>query len=88
MSTTDLAAAPAVAANIEAEFERTGLTNDEVARRLEVPERNVRRWRKGETTPRWNMLVRLAEVFDRLPHWFYVPRDADGQPIADTADAA
>lgn len=88
MSTTDLTAAPAVAANLEAEFERTRKTNEEVARLLSTPERNVRRWRKGESTPRWETLVRLAKVFDRHPHWFYVPRDPDGQPIADDSAAA
>lgn len=36
---------------LDAEIARRGWTNEHTARLLDVPERQVRRWRKGEVQP-------------------------------------
>jgi transcriptional regulator with XRE-family HTH domain len=61
---------------LNAEIDRLSLTNDEVAQALQIPERSLRRWRKGETAPRRRTARRLAEYFDREPSWFYDPEAA------------
>lgn len=63
---------PPVDVNLDAEIARLELTNDAVARYLEVPERQVRRWRNGETTPSWAVVVAFARLFEREPAWFYI----------------
>jgi transcriptional regulator with XRE-family HTH domain len=56
---------------LNAEIDRLVLTNDELARALHVPERSLRRWRRGEATPRRSTVRRIATYFDRDPAWFY-----------------
>ena len=46
------------------------LTNEEAATLLGVPERTLRRWRAGDSTPQRAAIRRIAEVFDREPLWF------------------
>lgn len=79
---------PPVAGNLDSEFRRVSLTNDEAARTLEVPERAIRRWRKGVVTPSWRNLCRLAVLFGREPGWFYVDRvdeNDDPEPAPEAA---
>lgn len=82
MSGTKFPDEPPIAANLRAELARTRLTIDEVARQLEVSERQVRRWRNGETTPSWPSLCGLARVFDRDPSFFYAANAAEPQEAA------
>lgn len=49
------------------------LTQADLARELGVPERTVNRWKLGHAQPYRTNARRLAEVFDRDPHWFYEP---------------
>jgi transcriptional regulator with XRE-family HTH domain len=51
------------------------ITQAELARALEVPERTVTRWRYGRSQPRRANVRRLAEVLNRDPHWFYETED-------------
>lgn len=51
------------AKRLEAEITRRGWTNDEAARALGVPERQVRRWRKGSNQPSRNSLRALTKFF-------------------------
>ncbi len=81
-------ATPPVAANLNAEFERVGLTNEFVARHVGVSERTLRRWRKGRI-PAWHDLLKVADVFGREAHWFYIERDeADLARIAACQEVA
>ena len=61
-----------VAEHFIREIERTGMTNQEVARALNVSERQVTRWRGGQE-PRYAVVVRMAKVFERPVAWFYDP---------------
>lgn len=56
---------------LNAEIDRVVMTNDELARALGIPERSIRRWRKGAATPRRRTGRRLAEFFEREPNFFY-----------------
>lgn len=60
-----------VASNIRVAMESAEVTSAELARLLGDHERQVRRWRNGETVPTFGNLVKLAAVLDREPGWFY-----------------
>lgn len=70
-----MAAKPPVGRNLSAEMARLNLTNEAAARLADVPERQIRRWRKEETAPSWEQVLKLAEAFGRSPSWFYVEHD-------------
>jgi transcriptional regulator with XRE-family HTH domain len=69
-----------VAANIRQAMADQDLTAAELARRLDDHERQIRRWRNGEVTPKLDSLARLAMELDRDPSWFYM--DHGGQVAA------
>ena len=48
----------------------------ELARRLEVGERQISRWRDGVTYPRPDQMVRISAEFDVDPGWFYTDHEA------------
>lgn len=72
-----------LAANINAELARLGITAAELARRMHVGEKSVCRWRAANRgMPLYEHLHRLAEVCGRESfHWFVTDhadeRDAD-----------
>jgi hypothetical protein len=67
-----------LSANVDAEIRRLGLTNLQVARTVDVPERIVRRWRKADdSNPSWPNLVKFAELCGRDPAWFYVDHEQE-----------
>lgn len=75
MSSPPSRALTPIAANLRAELARTGLSAAEVARRLGVHERLVRRWRNaGESDPSWANMLELAALFGRDAGWFYKQR--------------
>lgn len=71
---------PPVATNLNAAIERFNatvelpaerLTNERIARELDLTERTVRRWRKGDAVPRWEDLGRLAALLGCSAYDFY-----------------
>lgn len=60
-----------LATNIREAMAQEGLTTAELARRLEDHERQVRRWRNGETVPTFENVTKLAFELNRDPGWFY-----------------
>lgn len=73
-----------VASNIRAAMEEEGLTTAALAQRLEDHERQVTRWRTGETVPTFENLTKLAFELGREPGWFYL----DHSPAEDSERAA
>lgn len=65
-----------VATNIRQAMADQDLTAAELARRLDDHERQIRRWRNGEVTPKLDSLARLAMELDRDPSWFYMDHEA------------
>jgi transcriptional regulator with XRE-family HTH domain len=76
---------PPVGANLDAELRRVGWTNEHAAARSGVSERQIRRWRNGETAPTWGQVVKLAVAFGREPSWFYAVHE---DPSAAGGDSA
>ena len=68
------------AAAFNAEIMRRGWTNDEMARFLETSERQVRRWRTGETEP----ALRTYRAIRRRLGWV-APDENDEPPARATA---
>ena len=64
-----------LAENIRAAMEDEGVTTAELARRLEDHERQVRRWRNGETVPSFDNVTKLAFELGREPGWFYLDHE-------------
>lgn len=69
-----------VAANIRTAMKDAGVTSAELARSLDDHERQVRRWRNGETVPTFENVMKLAVELGREPGWFYV--DHSGEKAA------
>ena len=61
-----------VATNIRGAMRERGVNSAELARRLGDHERQVRRWRNGETVPGFDNLAKLAVELDKEPGWFYL----------------
>lgn len=51
----------------------SGLTQEAVARKIDVTLRAVQFWVAGTQEPKGRQLVALAQVLDRDPAWFYEP---------------
>jgi ribosome-binding protein aMBF1 (putative translation factor) len=64
-----------VAVNIQRAMAEREITSAELARRLGDHERQVRRWRNGEVSPRPESFARLAMELDREPSWFYMDHE-------------
>ena len=64
-----------VAANICRAMDEGGLTSAELARRLDDHERQIRRWRNGEVSPRNESLALLALELGHDPSWFYMEHE-------------
>jgi transcriptional regulator with XRE-family HTH domain len=61
-----------LAENIRVAMAQEDITTAELARRLEDHERQVRRWRNGETVPSFENVTKLAFELGREPGWFYL----------------
>lgn len=66
-----------VCGRVRSERVRVGLSQAQVARRIEVTDRtHVAKWEAGEWQPSDANLQRLAELFERPGYWwFYLPDD-------------
>ena len=73
-----------IASNIRMAMDERGLTTAALARRLEDHERQVTRWRNGETVPTFENVTKLAFGLGREPGWFYL----DHSPAEDSERAA
>lgn len=51
------------------------ISQSELAREMEIPEKTVTRWRQGRSQPRMKNVRRLAEVLDVEPTFFYEPSE-------------
>ncbi len=68
-------AAP-VAANLKFALKEAGMTQEALAREIDVGLRVVQAWCGGRVLPRWPRLVLIARALDRDPSWFYADHDA------------
>lgn len=66
-----------VGANIRAARKSRGLTQAQLARRLEMESLNISRWERGMVVPRAENLVRLADELGYDLGWFYVDRQGE-----------
>jgi len=62
--------------NLKAALEAAGMTQEGLARHLEVTVRTVSGWCNDGRDPKWSTLVRIGEVLGRDPVWFYVDHGA------------
>lgn len=53
------------------EAQQPRLTQEALARQIDVSLRTVQGWLRGESLPRWPQLCALAVALDRDPDWFY-----------------
>ena len=47
-----------------------GMSQEQLANLLDVNLKTVYRWEKNETLPRFDMIKKIAEIFDCSPGWF------------------
>ena len=66
-----------VAANICRAMDERGLSSAELARRLDDHERQIRRWRNGEVSPRSESLAHLALELGHDPSWFFMDHESE-----------
>lgn len=62
---------PQVAVNIRTAREAAGLSQEGLARKLDIALRTVTGWELSERLPRGRNLVALADALDHEPAWFY-----------------
>lgn len=51
------------------------MTQEALARAIDVPLRSVQAWCSGRALPRWPRLVALAAALERDPSWFYAEHE-------------
>jgi transcriptional regulator with XRE-family HTH domain len=74
---------PHVAANIRAARKAAGLTQERLARELDVTSSTVANWERGQSWPSHRSnLSRLAGVLGREPVWFFTEHDQDAEQAA------
>jgi transcriptional regulator with XRE-family HTH domain len=57
--------------NLRAAQTLSGVTNEALARQIDVGLRDVQRWRAGTAEPRGHRLVALADALGHDSGWFY-----------------
>lgn len=67
--------------------ERAGLSTAQAARRLGVKTRTLTRWERGESEPRPNRLVMLAQLLGVSPAWM-LEGSANFRPTEEPTDGA
>jgi transcriptional regulator with XRE-family HTH domain len=72
---------PQVAVNIRAAREAAGLTQEGLARQLDIALRTVSSWEAAERLPRGRNLQALARALARDPSWFYAEHEPR-RPVA------
>ena len=61
-----------VAANVKGAREAAGLTQRQLAQRLDMDPMNVSRWERAVVMPSTTNLAALAAELKREPSWFYI----------------
>lgn len=54
-----------------------GLSQSELARKLNVTQQTVQQWCAGNSQPRVGVLHKLAEITNKPTHWFFMSLDMD-----------
>lgn len=62
-------------------MKETGLSQAELARRLDVAQQTVQKWAKGISSPTTTNMDKLSDVTGRPPYWFLLPPDIDGEGV-------
>ena len=60
--------------------EELGISQDKLARMLNVTPQTVYRWEKGRTIPRPELLEKMADIFQVPLDWFYKPEGQKSRP--------
>lgn len=63
--------------NVKAAREAAGLTQRQLAERLDIDAMSVSRWERGVVLPSVESVASLAQVLERADGWFYVDHDYD-----------
>ena len=66
-----------VLVNLQAEIARVGLPITVLARKLEVSEKQLQRWRSGKNVPNYASVEQFARYFEREPEWFFLDHSED-----------
>ncbi len=61
------------------------MTQGELARRLEIPGRQLSDWERGVHRPSDTNLRRIALALGQPLHWFFIERDGNGEPVREAA---
>lgn len=62
---------PLFSARLREAIKAKGLTQDAFAREIDLPFSTVQAWLHRRSEPRADRLIRISEVLDREPAWFY-----------------
>lgn len=73
--------AATVGENIRSARRAAGLTQRELAQRLDVADLQVSRWERGAHRPKDDTLIALAEILSREFSWFFIEHE-DQEPAA------
>lgn len=71
-----------LATNLRTVLAEREMTQEQLARRIDVSNRSVAGWCLGETLPRWPQLVKLGQEFGREPGWFYLDHSHESSGVA------
>ena len=76
-----------MASRIKAARLKKGLSQSEIAKRLNLTRQAYNVYETGKTYPRTEKLEQLAEIFD-VPISYFYEKENDGRKIADSRDRA
>jgi transcriptional regulator with XRE-family HTH domain len=73
-----------LAANLRVALAERGMTQEALARTINVSLSSVNGWCGGESLPRWKSLQAIARVLGRDPSWFYAEHANEPADVAAT----
>ncbi|MFT8325112.1 helix-turn-helix domain-containing protein [Oenococcus sicerae] len=63
--------------NLSRAIKESGLSNAEIARRVNVGRSTITQWVKGVSSPTQSKIIKIARTLNQEPSWFFIEHSKD-----------